>query len=372
MMFRLLNAAVLTLLLLAAGGCRVAGRAGPCDPADKLSCAFETAPRFRLGFYPSSTVGTKFIDPEKLGTHGYRRGSSEKNGILYTCKAGHIDTIHVRITADWTAFLAAKAFKHLKKNDPDFSFRLTIEPSEYFVHLTYPENWEDLSQHDKEQIARQIAVKLGQYLAYTATTWHEILTWFGYKCIGLYPEFPSAFSWEDSFSNVLGAHLVVQAINDTEHTYDEAMTMAFDMELEKLGIQSRSLAIQAAKKVRDSWFSGDLMFVEMRKRNLDIGLDDGFVTPVIIPSLYECEGQEPQPYPVPGTDFLSEYGFSMKLEIRPREWEKDKILKIIYPDRKDRRKRIEPAIHFAPIMDYISRDALNRYGPIPDPNTSQV
>ncbi|MGD1041926.1 MAG: hypothetical protein ABR913_02550 [Sedimentisphaerales bacterium] len=27
------------------------------------------------------------------------------------------------------------------------------------------------------------------------------MTWYGYKIIAIYPEYPSAFSWEDSYSN---------------------------------------------------------------------------------------------------------------------------------------------------------------------------
>ena len=53
----------------------------------------------------------------------------------------------------------------------------------------------------------------------------------------------------------------------------------------------------------------------------------------------------------------------MKLEIEPKEWEKDKILQIVYPDVNQRKKRIEPAIHFAPIMKYIEQDAVAKYGP---------
>lgn len=50
----------------------------------------------------------------------------------------------------------------------------------------------------------------------------------------------------------------------------------------------------------------------------------------------------------------------MKLEIEPREWEKDRILRTVYPDKK---KRLEPARHFACIMDYIKDDAVKKYGP---------
>ncbi len=319
-------------------------------------------PRGRIACYASATLRTNFIDPENLGSHGYRFNWSEKNGIAYTCRAGHVDVAHVRKNVDWTAYLAAKTLEKLGKNETAFSFKLR-EPSLYFVQLAYPENWKDLSQADRENIAYDISIRLGQYLTYTATTWHEILTWYGYKAIGFYPEFPSAFSWEDTFSNVLGIRIGAMALRDAEHGFNEAVTLALDRELEKLGVQPRVTAIRAAQKVRGLWFSTALLFcVDIMGRNFDIGLDDGFVTPWIIPSVSGCEGTDVQTYPVPNLDFLSEYGFSMKLEIEPREWEKGKILRAVYPDGKKRKKRIEPIVHFAPIMDRIKAEAAEKYG----------
>jgi hypothetical protein len=141
------------------------------------------------------------------------------------------------------------------------------------------------------------------------------------------------------------------------------MTLAIDRELERLGIQSRQTAKEASKRVRGDWFSGYvLFFVSMKKRNFDIGLDDGYVTPTIVSSICRCGDAIPKPYPVPSLDFLSLYGFSVKLEIEPRESEKSKVLKIVYPNAKERKKRIEPAVHFARIMDYIEKDAAEKYG----------
>jgi len=323
----------------------------------------ETSPRTRMGSYPSSTVGTNFLGPEELGQHSYRFSLSEKNGILYTCRAGHIDVAHLRKAADWTAFIAAMTFEKIKENETEFSFKL-MEPSLYHVELEYPETWSNLSEQEKEDIAFDISVRLAEHFIYTATTWHEIITWFGYKCTGvLYSEFPSAFTWEDTFSNLLGTHIAAVALRDDGHDYDEAMTLAFKRELEKLDVQSGSTAKVAAKRVRGKWYSGGLIFfMNMKKRNFDIGLDDGYVTPSIVKSVPGCKGVEPVLYPAPNLDFLSEYGFSAKFEIEPREHEKGEILSIVYPEDESRQERIEPAIHFAAIMSYIKEDAIKRYG----------
>jgi hypothetical protein len=58
-----------------------------------------------------------------------------------------------------------------------------------------------------------------------------------------------------------------------------------------------------------------------------------------------------------------EHGFSMRLEIEPREWERKRVLRIAHRDAGRRRERLEPAVHFPGIMQYIARDAEKRYGP---------
>jgi len=319
------------------------------------------APHARLASYASSTILTNFLGPEDLGPHSYRPSIFEKNGIVYTCKAGHIDIAHVRKLIDWTAFLTEKTFVNLMKNKTEFKFK-TKTPSIYHVQIVYPAYWKVLSEKQKEITAHNIAIKLGPYFAYSESIWHEILTWFGYKSVGFCPEFPSAFSWEDTFSNVFGTHIAVMALQDDEHEYNEAVTLALTQELAKLGIQSANTARRAAKQMRGLWFSGDILFVDIKKRNFDIGLENGFITPCITPSLTKYDTTITQSYPVPNLDVLSRYGFSMRFEIEPKEWEKDKILKIVYPEAKTKKKRIEPAVHFAPIMDHIKKEAASKYG----------
>lgn len=339
-------------------------KAADSVPASQLVReGLETCPQIRVGYLASATLGTVFRSRQHLGQHGYRPNWSEKGGMVYTCRAGHIDIVHLRKAADWTAFLAAKTFQQMKNDEAatSFSFRL-YEPSRYFVQLTYPEKWKDLPQNDKEHIASDVSIRLGQYFAFVATTWHEILTWFGRRSKPWEDEFCSSFTWEDTFSNLLGTHIAALALQDTQRTFNEAVTLGIDEELKKLDAQPADLSKRASESVRRLWYSGALLWIDMKKRNLDIGLDDGFVTPTLVPSLCECEGAEAQPYPVPNLDFLSEHGFSVRFEIEPREWEKDKILRIVYPDAKVRRKRLEPVVHFAPIMDYIKKDAIRRYG----------
>ncbi len=316
-------------------------------------CATIEGPRNMMGLLPSPTLGTNFAGPVESNPH-FR--IQKTRSMLYTLKGGQIDLSHLINAANWTIYLTNRTYGHLIKNEEQFSFKLA-EPSRYFVEIKYPENWSSLPENERNDIASQISIALGQHFAFTAVTWHEILTWFGYKSTLIFSEYSSAFSWEDSFSNLLGCHVGAKALQDKEHSSDEALQLAIDNELDLLQVQPKSFARQASKAVKGRWYSGDfLFFVSIDKRNFDIGLD-GFVTPWVVP---EISTEQPQPYPVPNLDCLSRYGFSLKLEIEPREAERNKILRIIYPDKQG--NRIQPYMHFAPIMEKIRQQAVKKYG----------
>ena len=203
---------------------------------------------------------------------------------------------------------------------------------------------------------------MGPYMAYTMVTWHEVLTWFGYKSVGIVPEFHSSFSWEDTYSNLLGTVLAARALRDPGHTYDEAMTIVLDEEMRRLDAQPAQVARQASASVQHEWYSGSIgTFINMKKRGLDIGVDTGFVTPIRVPDVPSCAGAEPAYCPAPRLDGLAQYGFAAVPEIIPHEWEKVKILRIAYPNGGGR--TIRPDIHYQPIMNEIRREAAARYGP---------
>lgn len=319
-------------------------------------CSINGEPRPRLGSYATSTPGTNFIDLTTLGEHKYYDGLFEKNGIVYTCEGGHIDIAHLRIGADYTRYLYLKTKQELLQGDRHFSFKLNVEPSRYYVLLTYPENWKQLSDEEKETIADEVALELGRYFTFTMVTWHEVLTFFGYKSMGFVPEFPSAFSWEDTYSNLLGIYLATVALQDKELGYEAAMTKRLKEELESLGIQSAATAKAAAEKMRGVWFEG-IVFVTMKVRNMDIGLGDGTVTPMLVPGI--CEGALPRSYPVPTIESLSKYGFRMTLQVEPQEYEKGQILKVVCPDGDC--KRVLMPTDLPIYMDYLEKQ-LNKMG----------
>ncbi len=323
-------------------------------------------PRGRIACLPSPTMGTRYMDGTTLGQHHY--GFSllkERDGIIYTCRGGHIDITHLRKVSDWTAFLAYHLREALLQSHTRFTFEL-LEPSQYYVQIRYPKDWKDLSLEQKQQIAEDASITLAQYLAYMGSVWHEILTWHGFKGAGIYPEYHSAFSWEDNYSNVMGSYIADRALRDPDHSYEEAVTLILDREIQKLGPQSKQTARQAGEAVRDLWFSGSFIFCTMLKRHLDVGFDDGWITPWLIP--IESEGQTTEPilYPIPDLSSLEKRGFRIGVEIDPKVWEKKEILSIIYLDPEKSRGRIAPEKHFGPIIEHIRVVANQRYGPHAD------
>jgi hypothetical protein len=324
-------------------------------------CAVNNEPRVRLGSYATATPGTNFIDMNSLGRHSYGGFLFENNGIVYTCRGGHVDIAHVRIAADNVRYLYYKIRNNLMKGNREFTFKLNVEPSMYHLKLEYPADWKSKPKKERQQLINELSLELSQYFTFTMTTWHEVLTWFGYKCMAIVPEQPSAFSWEDIYSNVVGIRIGAQALQNGKHSYNMAVTILLRKELESLQVQSSDTARKASEKMRGKWYDG-ILLVDMRERNLDIGLCDGFVTPTLVPGecrgCNDCNDPEPQPYPVPNTTLLGKYGFKMDLTIEPKEFESGEIMKIIYPQGGG--TVVRPMEQLPTVIDYIKKDALKR------------
>ena len=322
-------------------------------------------PRGRIACLPSPTMGTRYLDSDDLGRHSIRFTLWEGNGIVYTCRGGHVDVTHLRKVADWTAYLAYHLREMMLKNETQMSYKMW-EPSRYHVEIDYPPGWEYLPAESRNAIAREAAIDLAAYLAYTASVWHEILTWHGFKGAGVYPEYHSAFSWEDNYSNAMGSYIAALALRDRQREYEEAMTLYLDQTIRSLGGRPRQVARQAGEAVRGLWFTGGFVIVTMVKRHLDIGFDTGSITPWLVPGMADCPDGEPWLCPVPTLNAMDKHRMRVHVEIQPREWEKGAILRKAYPDPKTRRNRIDPTKHLAVIMDEIRAETIKRYGATAD------
>jgi len=342
-----INACFITVTLAAVllGGCRIGSR-----------------PRLRVSDYFGDPTGMRFADPNNLGRHCLDACRGEKLGMVYTCRAGFIDIGHLREAADRTHYIAQITYKNLMRSNTDYSYRV-IEPSRYYITLCYPDHWKDMSRQDKGFVARDISTQVGQYLAHTSLIWHEILTWYGFSSTGIFPEKISAFSGEDPYSDVLGTVLGAKALSNPqsfyeEAAYEEAMSALIDETLKELKAQPPKTAKQAAKKVKGDWYKGGYyFFVDMKKRNLDVGLDDGAASPWQVPGI--CPSAAPQDCPVPNLDFLDETGFKIRVRLKPVAFEKRKIYTAAGLKRSE---PITPSIHFPMIIESIRKEAKRLEG----------
>lgn len=312
-------------------------------------CSFTGGPRARWGFTPQVSFG----DPGQLGTHSYGFGGSEGYGIFYTLRGGSIDLDHTRGAADLTRCAYQRAYATLRKGGSGFSVGPAFELTTNKVKFQYPDNWETLTQAEKDVIAQKAALIVAPVVGYNSTLWHEMITWKGTHFMLIEPEHTSAFSWDDLYSNLMGVELAKQAIKDGDVAtgdYNRAMTTLIEKEFEKLQIVPREKAVAITESVRGTWHgAGKLM-----KRNMDSGYDDGQVTPSIIPGYSD---EPPMSKPMPTFDGLDELGIKVKYTISSAYFENGKLKRIA-----GTKTSVEPIKHYPTIMKNIEQEAVNKYG----------
>ncbi len=179
---------------------------------------------------------------EKMGQHLFLGGSSENNGVVYTRRGGFIDMGHLRDNADWAAWL----YSLLEGNRGDTLIERSLgnEGGEKRLRVVLPP---DASDEDLVLLAGRIAYDLG--------VWHEIATWYGVSSMPLVSEQFSSFSVEDTYSNLQGVLLGMEAIR-SDLPYDEAMTTLVAARLRELEVvASEEETVAAMEKVRDVWWT---------------------------------------------------------------------------------------------------------------------
>ncbi len=323
------------LAIMAAGGCGIGG-----------------GPRARSGYGPT-TGGVPFPDPERLGTHSYGPGLGEASGIVYTERGGSIDIDHVRGAADIAKCAYELSRSALLKGKKRFS---VSPPFEFFsnkIEFTYPENWDSLSVEEKTSIATEVSLEVGRFVGYNSTLYHEMLTWFGTRFM-LIPEFYSAFSWDDVYSNIVGATLAMKAVQDPKENYNQAMTRLLAEEMKTLGAVPRAEAIRITNSVKGKWFKAGLALPRITRKNVDAGFDDGYVSPVLIPGASDAE---PIAYAAPALDSLEKYGIEMVYTMGSGHGADRKMRKIV-----GTKGPLEPRRHFATIMEHVRKEAVEKYG----------
>lgn len=304
-----------------AGGCvaqlpdTLMSAAAPATPAD----APLPLPRDRTGCLPFPGLFTLYAeaDPARLGDHHYARGApsgvaEEERGIFYTAKAGFLDLAHVRNTIDWTRYCVAQFAAALARHDTTLTFNGT-NGSLVHVTLSYPDDGIHADDRHREQF--DLALRLGERTAYVLLNWHEAASWFGDHTF-LFDESPSAFTWDDVMSHVIGVRVAELALCSDGWTFDRAVTFYLDQQVRSLGAVGPSQTRQAVDAVDGTfWAHGRPL-----RRQTDTGFETGAVTPWLVAGLPFSDDARPQPFAVP--DVLTSTGLKLaercRVQIEPR------------------------------------------------------
>jgi hypothetical protein len=128
------------------------------------------------------------------------------------------------------------------------------------------------------------------------------------------------------------------------------MTALIDEELQRLQVVSRAKAIEIIESVRGTWHgNGKLMM-----RNMDIGYDNGFITPMVIGGYTD---QPPIPRTIPTFAGLDELGIKVKYTISSAYYENFELKK-----NAGTKTAVEPIKHYPTIMKNIEQEAIDKYG----------
>lgn len=181
---------------------------------------------------------------EQLNGHKYMGDKEEGNGVIYTKKGGFIDIGHLRDQADWTNYLYSLILNN--RINGAFIKKLGKEGGSKTLYL---DTNSDLDSIDCLLLAGKIAFDL--------SLWHELSTWFGASEIPMMPERYSSFSVEDVYSNLLGVHIGIEALQ-SKLPYNEAMTTILYKTLDSLGaVGTEAETYQALEAVRNVWWTNE-------------------------------------------------------------------------------------------------------------------
>lgn len=320
---------------------------------------YDQLPKTRLGGLPFNGGATLFapVDPANLGSHHYRVLDGEKDrGILYTCKAGFLDISHVRKSGDLVPYCQVRLEAALKNRLTDIRFR-SREPSIYHVTINYPAWWDQITDGQRTLVIRELSIRMAQHLAFAMVSWHEILTWYGYKSWGIISEHNSAFCYDDNPSHMLGVLAAGDALRHTSLDYDAAMTQAIDRRLQELGAVTVEQMFDAIRAVKGRWWTGSLPL----RRHLDLALQDNSMTPWVVSGLSFCLNAQPFIFHLPDLTEIEgrPLGNIWRVQIEPNVVEANKIRNVIGTD--------EPLVDYhrdmPALLEDIRKELIDRHGP---------
>lgn len=213
-------------------------------PRPRTCCALASNLPLHLGSAHVPVVLDVIRSAQSLGPHSYSGDtpSHEWNGIVYTRRAGFIDTGHAREYADLTARLVLQLRPLLARGEGV----LPLGPRDGQVRVRV------LGRVSEAALA-DTAVRLARRIAFQISVWVEITQHYGHSLLQGAEEQFSAFTPEDLYSNLLGTYLGVAAL-ESSLPYDRAMDIGFVDYLRLLDSTSSAEARRVLDALDGRWW----------------------------------------------------------------------------------------------------------------------
>ena len=320
-------------------------------------------PKYRIGVlpYPGLMSGLVMPDPVRLGEHSYvgfdgPLSSEQGRGLLYTCNAGFLDLAHVRKSADWSRYLALEVRDALEHGASGIVVNAE-EPSRYHLTFRYPAFWGGLAPAERQALIGELSIRLGQHLSELATAWHEIISFYGYNSTIFLSEKPSAFTYDDMVSHMLGVKVAAMAMRDTGRDYDTAVTYYLNAELTRLRTVSAAEATQAMFAVQGLWWKTGAGAI---KRDLRYAVSGEAIVPWLVRGLAFCPDAHPSPFALDDLKTVMGRNFAgfVDFAIEPNVPAAKPIMAMFSPPP----EMIRPAGHFPTIIAHVRAALAQQYG----------
>jgi hypothetical protein len=317
--------ATLVFLSLCAGGC-IFGSGGK--------------PRDRIGALPFPGPFTLYTvaDPNHLGKHRYGtlgripfiQTEEKERGIIYARKAGFIDVAHIRESCDWTRYFTLQLRKAIKAGKTEVNLAGKND-ARLLIDLKYPDGWADLSDGERKSLGEEMAIRGGQQLGYLTVTWHELITWFGWRKIFLIDEQPSAFTYDDTMSHMVGIRVAGRALRDKRGgNWDAAVTRNLKEVMKEIGAVKPVQTELAVDAVEGLWWKDG---EPLKRQFAPPPGDDVSVTPWLVEGLpFARVDEPPAPFVLPSLRDVNGHDcsqFIASLHIQPNIDEADKMKRCI-------------------------------------------
>lgn len=322
---------------------------------------FERTPQMRMGvlLFPVTFWPQSFADPSDLGKHAYCLGplpplrlTETSRGLVYTRRAGFVDIAHIRNSIDLTYYAYQKLLPALKKKRTQIVL-VGAEPSLYPISIIYPEWLQALNPALQEKILTTLAQRMAQRMSYIIMTWHEIITWYGYKSTLLVGEKWSAFSCDDMFSHLLGAEIAAAFLDLPEDAFERAVTDQLLRRLAELGAVEPEQTRHAVAVVKGVWWDADKQ--DLIRRQVEINLVGNPMQPWLVSGL--SQGQEAASLALPTLENIQGYDCRdmVHAEISPNILEAHAIRR----DLNSTKQRIQPEVDFERLAERIHAAELS-------------